>query len=100
VGGPFSPLLSGTSFGVDFNPAADRLRIVSDSEQNLRVNPETGSVSNADTALNPAGNIVAAAYTNNVAGTTANVLYDIDSVSDQLQIQSPPNNGTLTLVGS
>ena len=27
--------LMGTSFGVDFNPAADRLRIVSDLGQNL-----------------------------------------------------------------
>jgi hypothetical protein len=30
--------LTGTSFGVDFNPAADRLRIISDTGQNLAHN--------------------------------------------------------------
>ena len=33
-----SVALDGTSFGVDFNPAAGRLRIVSDAGQNLRHN--------------------------------------------------------------
>ena len=30
--------LDGTTFGVDFNPAADRLRIISDTGQNLAHN--------------------------------------------------------------
>jgi len=34
--------LSGASFGVDFNPAVDRLRVISDTGQNLRVNVDTG----------------------------------------------------------
>jgi len=41
--------LSGTTFGVDFNPAADRLRVISDTGQNLRhdlnsdtTTPDTG----------------------------------------------------------
>lgn len=34
--------LTGTSFGVDFNPAADRLRIIGDDGQNLRHNVNTG----------------------------------------------------------
>ena len=39
-GGPRTPIaLSGTEFGFDFNPAADALRIVSDTGQNLRVIP-------------------------------------------------------------
>ena len=38
--------LSGVSFGVDFNPAADRLRIVSDTGQNLRVNVDDGATNN------------------------------------------------------
>ena len=37
-----SEALSGTSFGVDFNPTVDRLRIVSDTGQNLRANLDTG----------------------------------------------------------
>ena len=100
VNGPFAPALNGTSFGVDFNPTVDRIRVVSDAEQNLRLNPNTGLVQNTDLALNPAGNVVAAAYTNNFAGATTTTLYDIDSVSDMLVIQSPPNDGTLTNVGS
>ncbi len=96
VGAPFTPVLNGTSFGFDFNPTVDRIRIVSDTEQNLRVNPNTGAVQNTDGALNPAGNIVAAAYTNNFAGATSTTLYDIDSVSDRVVIQAPANDGTLT----
>ena len=62
--------LEGTSFGVDFNPAADRLRIVSDTGQNLRHNVIAGGTTIADLALNytPGTNatgIVGAAYTNN-----------------------------------
>jgi hypothetical protein len=32
------------SFGVDFNPAADRLRIISDAGQNLAHNVNAGGV--------------------------------------------------------
>ena len=41
--------LAGTSFGVDFNPTVDRLRVISDTGQNLRVKVDTG-VTNVDTA--------------------------------------------------
>ena len=50
-----SVTLSGTSFGVDFNPAADRLRIVSNTGQNLRHNVNTGGVTVTDAPLNYAG---------------------------------------------
>ena len=94
-----STALNGTAFGVDFNPVPDRLRIVSDSGQNLRVNVDTGAVT-VDTALNPATTgVTAAAYTNSFAGTTATTLYDVDTASDTLVVQNPPNNGTLTAVG-
>src|SRR5204863_9373250 len=57
--------LNGTNFGVDFNPAADRLRIVSESGQNLRVNVDTRLVT-TDADLNGAATAAtAAAYTNN-----------------------------------
>ncbi len=50
--------LSGSFFGVDFNPTVDRLRIVSDVGQNLRANVENGATSSDDpinyTALRPA----------------------------------------------
>jgi hypothetical protein len=100
VGPVFPTPLSGASFGVDFNPAVDRLRIVSDAGQNLRINPNNGAIAGVDTTLNPAGTVVAAAYLNNVDGTGSTVLYDIDAASDQLLIQNPPNGGVLTAVGS
>ena len=42
---------------------------------------------------------MAAAYTNNFAGTPATTLYDIDSDSDLLLIQNPPNPGRSLAVG-
>ncbi len=92
--------LSGTSFGVDFNPTVDRLRIVSNTGQNLRVNPNDGAAI-VDGALNPGTpNVTAAAYTNSFNGATATMLFDIDTTTDALYLQNPPNNGTLVLVGS
>jgi hypothetical protein len=98
--GTFSTPLSGTDFGFDFNPTVDRIRVVSDAEQNLRLNPSMGTVAFVDTPLNPAGNVVAAAYTNNFAGAVSTRLNDIDSTTSALMFQSPPNNGTLNPVGT
>jgi hypothetical protein len=90
----------GSSFGVDFNPVPDRLRVVSDAEQNLRINVTTGATI-VDSPLNPGNpNVVGAAYTNNFAGAMSTTLYVIDFGTDQLFIQNPPNAGTLNLVGS
>jgi len=47
---PFEVALVGTEFGFDFNGAANRIRIVSDANQNLRVHPDTGAVVDGDTA--------------------------------------------------
>lgn len=103
-----STALSGTSFGMDFNPTVDRLRVTSDADQNLRINVDTGATT-VDTALAYAGsdvnagqnpNVVASAYTNSVAGATTTTLYNIDSARDVLVTQNPPNNGTLNTVGA
>lgn len=96
--------LYGTNFGVDFNPAADRLRVISDSAQNLRHNLNNHTTVE-DLPLNrdgaPARGITGAGYTNNdLDPATATTLYDIDTVNDQLVIQSPPNNGSLVPVGN
>ena len=96
--------LSGTSFGIDFNPVVDRLRIVSDNGQNLRANVDTGATI-VDGALNYTAGTVAtgitgAAYTNNDAdANTATSLYTIDSSLDQVNIQAPPNAGTQNQTG-
>lgn len=99
--GTLTTLLTGTDFGFDFNPTVDRIRVVSNTGQNLRLNPADGSVAAVDGAINPTTYAVsAAAYTNNFAGATATVLYDIDAQTDRLVKQDPPNNGTIVDVGA
>ncbi|MCI0652916.1 MAG: DUF4394 domain-containing protein [Methylococcaceae bacterium] len=99
-------VLSGVFFGVDFNPAADRLRVISDDGQNLRHNVNAGGVTAVDAALNytagaTATGITGAAYTNNDLDTnTGTTLFDIDSSLNQVAVQSPPNNGSLVAAGS
>lgn len=93
-------MLSGTYFGVDFNPVADRLRVVSDNGQNLRINVTDG-VTTVDQPLKigaagPTPFITAVAYTNSYPGTATTTLFDIDSQSNTLYIQTPPNNGIQT----
>ncbi len=95
-----SVALAGTTFGVDFNPTVDRLRIVSNTGQNLRVDPSNG-VTTVDAAINGAATgVEAAAYTNSFSGATSTTLYDISATTDTLYIQNPPNNGTLVAVGA
>ena len=100
VGGQFSTLLSGTNFGFDFNPTVDRIRVVSDTRQNLRLNPNDGTVT-VDAMINPGTpNVTAAAYFNNFAGATSTLLYVIDTTAGILYQQNPANDGTLQTVGS
>jgi hypothetical protein len=99
---PFAALSSG-SFAVDFNPVADRLRVISDTGQNLHINVDNGQVT-TDTALNgiPAAQVSAAAYSNSFAGgtVTATQLFNLDRSTNQLLLQEPPNDGKLTAVGA
>ncbi|WP_157539864.1 DUF4394 domain-containing protein [Mucilaginibacter aquatilis] len=100
-GAQFSTALSGTSFGFDFNPVADLIRVVSNTGQNLRISPVTGDIAGVDTQL-PAntGFVNAAAYTNNFPGATSTVLFTINSQTGKLYKQDPPNAGTMTEIGS
>ena len=100
-------------YGIDFNPAVDRFRVVAGS-LNFRVNPNTGTAVDGDntgltsgtvTGTNPDGatnagtnSVDAAGYTNNQpnnGGVTT--LYTLDSVSNSLFIQNPANGGTQSL---
>ncbi len=93
-------ILTGAAFGFDFNPTVDRIRVVSTNGQNIRLNPITGAIAATDMMLNPGSpNISAAAYSNNFAGATTTVLFDIDCVANKLYKQVPPNDGTLVEVG-
>jgi len=99
-------VLEGTVFGVDFNPAANRLRIISNTGQNLRhdvvggVTSEDGDLNYLPPAVPPALGLTGAAYTNNdLDADTGTTLFDIDTVMNQMVIQSPPNAGTLVPTG-
>lgn len=76
-----NPIITGTAVGLDFDPTVDRIRLVISTGQNLRLHPETGTVVATDMAINGGTNpkIESVAYTNNTAGSTTTVLYDIDS---------------------
>ena len=92
--------LAGAHFGIGFNPVPDRLRVISDTGQNLRINVDTG-LTITDTALNGAATGASAtAYTNAFNAACRTQQYAIDPVSDQLFLQNPPNDGVLTAVGS
>lgn len=107
VFGPFGPALAGTAFGMDFNPQADALRLVSDTDQNLRIT--AANVTNADTNLayaagdpgagtNPA--VTAVAYSNNVPSAPSTTLYGIDTARDALVRVDPASSGQLRTVGA
>lgn len=108
---PFAGL-SGTAFGIDFNPVPDlgkmlpSLRVVSNTGQNLRINVNGVNAGRVftDTPLSvtPSGSasIVAAAYTNNDRDpATGTRLFDIDAQADLLYQQTNPNGGVLTAIG-
>lgn len=121
----FSPALTGSSIGLDFNPVSDRLRVVSEADENLRLLPTTGEVVDTDplnpgiqvdgplvydgadlnTTANP--NVTAVAYSNNIFGTALTTLYGIDSTLNTLVRQGSvdgipvsPNEGKLVTVGA
>ena len=105
--GPFAPALSGNSFGVDFNPAANALRIVSDADQNLRVSDNNTTTADGNLSYAPgdpgAGtnpSVGGVAYSNNNPGAPSTVLFGIDSARDALVRIDPPNAGTLRTVGA
>jgi hypothetical protein len=86
---------------VDFNPVANRLRVMGMNGLNLRVNVETGEAARDGQLKFAAGTpfaeqtprITAGAYTNSVAGAGATALYTIDTLTRTFNLQAPPNDG-------
>lgn len=105
----FAPGLSGTAFGFDVNPVADKMRVHSDADQNLRLDPVMGTAT-IDGALTFAAgdknagqspNLIATAYTNSVSPKpAATELYAIDSTRNLLTKLASPNDGKVTTIGS
>jgi hypothetical protein len=93
---------------IDFNPMANRLRVFANTT-NFRLTPGTGVITNDGTLTYNAGdpnfgatpNLVAAAYTNNIAGPASTALYSIDASLNTLVLHiSGPSFSTLTTVGT
>lgn len=97
----------GARVTVDFNPVADRLRIMGSDGVNLRANVDDGKVvedgalkfAEGDMHKGEKPNVVAGAYVNPVKGAKTTTLYDIDATIGGLLKQSPPNDGVLGAVG-
>ena len=100
------------AYDIDFNPAADALRVLTAKGANLRVPFATPSATVVDTPLTrpapaptpgtvPATRVTGAAYTNNdLDASTATTLFVVDTERDQVAVQSPANAGTTAPTGS
>jgi hypothetical protein len=95
--------------GFDFNPLADRLRIVDVNGTNLRLNPDGGAqLGDMGYTYAPGGMFAGmvpalsgAAYTNNDNDpATGTQLYAIDAQRNALVLLGSPNGGPATVVGS
>ena len=127
VGMPFAVTLEGTQFGFDFNPTVDRIRVVSNTGQNLRLHPDTGAVVDSNPALEgvqtdskltyAAGDTsfgkspiaVGAAYSYNKADPKITTNFALDAATGALVTQGSregvmpavsPNTGQFFTVGS
>jgi hypothetical protein len=127
VGGPIAVRTEGSETGFDFNPTVDRIRLVTDSGQNLRLHPDTGAVVDSDAStpglqidgpLAYAANdinagkkprIMAAGYTYNKTNEKITTNFAIDGGLGTLVTQGTregvtpavsPNSGQLFTVGA
>jgi hypothetical protein len=105
----FTPSLGGGMYGFDVNPVADKIRVHSDTDQNLRLDPTMGTAVVDGALAFAAGdkndgqspNLVATAYTNSVSpAPTATVLYALDSTRNLLTKLPTPNDGKVMTVGA
>jgi Domain of unknown function (DUF4394) len=95
--------LVGDRIGFDFNPTVDKIRVTSDADDNLRLDPDPGSLLAKDTSLTPASvTVVGSAYTNssfvafaNRPAATMLFALDVDASPDRVWLQNPANAGTL-----
>lgn len=108
------PLASATYYGMSFNPVVDRLRLVSDTGFNLRINPNDGTLTAADTGVAYAPGdvnvgklpkVVHIAHSNHYVGATSTTLYGIDTKTAALVriggVDGNPsaNGGELSTIG-
>ena len=93
---------------VDFNPAADRLRVIGADGVSLRINVENGATTidkplnydATDAAKDKKPAVAAGAYTNSTKGAKSTELFHVDSGTGALVLQNPPNDGVLKTRGA
>jgi hypothetical protein len=93
---------------VDFNPVADRLRVIGNNGANLRIDIADGKATldgnlaykQGDANAGKTPRIVAASYTNSAKGAKETKLFNIDAANNSLVLQNPPNDGVLNTVGA
>jgi hypothetical protein len=101
-------LKPGVTATIDFNPAADRLRLMGSDGASLRANVDDGKATvdgshkykDGDVNAGKTPRVVAGAYSNSWKGTKATTLYNIDAATGALVTQAPPNDGVLNTIGS
>jgi hypothetical protein len=91
----------GGNASLNFNSTVERICLVTDSGQNLRLYPELGIIVATDGSINGGANpkIGVVAYTNSMAGASTTMLYHIDFEKDKLYLQNPPKDGGMQVVG-
>lgn len=107
VGNGAGLTLNGSSFGFDFNPTIDRIRVVSDTGANYVFNPNDGTATQVTNLFYAAGDpnqgatplVTSSAYTNSFAGAMTSQLYGIDTGLDIL-VRQANSAGTLDTVGA
>lgn len=101
-------LKAGVVATIDFNPAADRLRLMASDGTSLRANVDDGKVTvdgshkyaEGDANKGKKPRVIAGAYSNSIKGTKETTLYNIDAANGVLVRQAPPNDGVLNTIGS
>lgn len=102
-----TPVGATSTSGFDFNPQADRLRLIGTDGSNLRVSVGVGAVATdgklayapGDRAAGKLPRVTAVAYTNSFANAPTTITFDLDTEADTLVRQEPPNDGILHTVG-
>lgn len=103
-GGAFkTDFQNANDYSFDINPAADRIRITTDRDDNLRIHPDTGALS-VDATFASGSNIVGTAYDRNFDGTAKTTLFGIDQGGTLVRIGGvdgapSPNGGAVTTIG-
>lgn len=106
--GAFTPIPTGSAFGFDINPVADRIRVAGDDGQNFRVIPATGggglldsdlSYATGDANEGEAPEVIGGAQSNNRASASSSALFLIDAAADVLTTTANPNLGELSTLG-